>query len=98
VDALFKDLKHSIRMFRKSPGFTITAVAALALGIGGTTAVFSIVNALLLKPMGVPEPERLVVLSAAPDGGSVSPAIFMHWRAESSVLHEVSAYGSGFVN
>jgi predicted permease len=85
-------------MLRKSPGFTFTAIAALALGIGGTTAVFSIVNALLLKPIGVPEPERLVVLSSAPDGGSVSPAIFMHWRTELSVLQDVSAYGSGVTN
>jgi putative ABC transport system permease protein len=97
MDALFKDLKYSIRMFLKSPGFTITAVAAIALGIGGTTAIFSIVNTVLLKPLDVFDPERLLVLSA-PNGGAVSPAIFMHWRAESSVLQEVSAYSSGVVN
>lgn len=94
MDAFFKDLKYSTRMFLKSPGFTLTAVAAIALGIGGTVAIFSIVNTVLLKPIGVPEPERLVVLSA-PNGGGDSPALFMHWRSESSVLQQVSAYSSG---
>lgn len=54
-----RDLKHSIRMFLKSPGFTATAIAALALGIGATTAIFSIVNTVLLKPLPVPDPEHV---------------------------------------
>ncbi len=98
MDALFKDVKHSIRMFLRSPGFTITAVAAVALGIGGTTAIFSIVNTVLLKPMGIPDPERLVALTTGPSGGGASPAMFMHWRAESLIFQEVSAYSSGFIN
>ena len=55
------DFKHSIRMFRNSPGFTGTAVAALALGIAATTAIFSIVNAVLLRPLPVRDPDRFVM-------------------------------------
>ena len=52
-----QDLKHSVRMFGQSKAFTATAIAALALGIGATTAIFSIVNAVLLKPVPFPNPD-----------------------------------------
>ena len=62
MDAFFRDIKHSVRMFLKTPGFTVTVIAALALGIGANTAIFSVVNAVVLKPLPVPEPERFVML------------------------------------
>jgi putative ABC transport system permease protein len=62
VDAFFRDIKHSVRMFLKTPGFTVTAISALALGIGANTAIFSVVNAVVLKPLPVPDPERFVML------------------------------------
>jgi len=69
---LLKDTKHSIRMFVRSPGFTLAAVAALALGIGANTAIFSIVNAVLLKPVPFPEPDRLVVFQQTSPQGAFS--------------------------
>jgi putative ABC transport system permease protein len=99
MEAFFQDVKHSIRMFLKSPGFTITAVAALALGIGGTTAIFSIVNTVLLKPLLIPDPGRLVVLTVTPgDETAGSPARLVHWRSQSAVIQEVSAYFVGVMN
>lgn len=106
MGTFLQDITHSIRMFRKSPGFTITALAALALGIGATTAIFSVVNAILLKPMPVFEPDRFVMLmntyvsdkGVSGSGPAASPAKFAHWRAQTSVLQDVSAFRTGVMN
>ena len=93
MGTFLRDAKHSIRMFLKSPGFTVTAVAALALGIGATTAIFSIVNTVLLKPLPVADADRLVIpmvtfVENGHEGTSsiASPAKFEFWRKQSSVL------------
>jgi predicted permease len=101
VDTLLHDLKHSLRSYRQTPGFTLTALATLALGIGVNTAVFSVVNAVLLKPIPFPEPDRLVVfMNVFPQGSSsaCSPAKFQHYREQTSVTQDVAAYRSGVVN
>lgn len=101
LESFFKDLKHSIRMFWQSPGFTFAAVAALALGIGANTAIFSVVNAVLLEPAPFPEPDRLVFFQTVSPGGAgraASPAKFQHWRQQSDVVHDVAAFRTGVVN
>jgi predicted permease len=93
-------------MLLKTPGFTVTAIAALALGIGANTAIFSVVNAVLLKPLPVPEPDRFVMLmntfvsdkGESGSGPAASPAKFEHWRAQSDVLQNVTAFRTGVMN
>src|ERR1700678_1517027 len=92
------DLRYSFRMLISSPAFTVTAIAALALGIGANTAIFTVVNAVLLKPLTYPEPERIVqFMNTFADGNSgvASPVNFNTWRAQTSVFQDVTAYDFG---
>ncbi len=106
METLRNDIKHAWRMFRENKLFTATAVAALTLGIAVNIAIFSVVNAVLLKPVPFPEPDTLVQLVNANNGvaggGASSPAKYMHWRAQTDVLEHVAAgrnismnYGQG---
>jgi putative ABC transport system permease protein len=95
METLRNDIKHACRMFRENKLFTATALAALTLGIGVNIAIFSIVNAVLLKPVPFPEPDSLVQLMNANNGAATgpasSPAKYMHWRAQTDVLENVAA-------
>src|SRR5882724_11058819 len=62
MTGLTSDLRHALRAFAKSPGFTIAALLSLAIGIGANTAIFSVTNALLLKPLPYPDSDRLAIL------------------------------------
>jgi len=100
VEVFLKDLKHSLQMFRQSPSFTLAAIAALALGIGANTAIFSVVNAVLLKPIPFPEPDRLVMfMNSSPQGdfAAASPAKFWHWRSQSTIQNS-SAFRNTILN
>lgn len=101
VETLLHDLKHALRSYWQSPGFTLTALATLALGIGANTAVFSVVNSVLLKPIPYPDPDRLVMfMNTSPDGSepACSPAKFQHYQEQTSVVQDVAAFRSGVVN
>ena len=101
MERLLQDLKHSLRAFRQSPGFTFAAVLALALGIGTNTAIFSVVNSVLLKPAPFPDPDRLVLFeNTSPQGSGAyaSPAKFQHWREQTTVVQDVAAFATGVVN
>ena len=92
------DVKHSFRLLRQSPGFTITAISALALGIGANTAIFSVVDTVLLKPLAFPHPDRIVtLLTSTPQGGFPGTSVpkYNTWRRQTQVLEDVSAYDTG---
>ena len=95
MEDFVKDLTHSLRMFRQSPGFTMAAIAALALGIGANTAIFSVVNTVLLKPLTYPDPDRIVQFLLTSPGGSgqyASVPKFALWKEQTKVFQDVAAY------
>ena len=101
LESFFKDLKQSLRMFVQNPAFSLAALAALTLGIGANTAIFSVVNAVLLRPVAFPDPDRVVLFqNTSPQNASsaASPAKFAHWRQQSAVVQDVTAFNTGVVN
>jgi predicted permease len=95
MTALLQDLKYGLRMLAKNPGFTAVAVLTLALGIGANTALFSVVNGVLLNPLRYAEPDRLVALySRVPnyDRASISYPNFLDWVRENRSFSALAAY------
>src|SRR5262249_39414487 len=101
MNNLSQDLRYGARMMLRKPGFTVIAVATLALGIGATTAIFTVVSAVLLRPLPYPEPERIMALWPERPGSSfsgVSETKFVFWREHSKSFDGVAAtqgIGSG---
>ena len=101
MDSLVADIKHALRALWRSPSFTLAAVSALALGIGVNTAIFSVVDAVLLKPVPFPDPDRLVMfMNTNPQGSgpAASPAKFAKWRNETDVIQDAAAMNAGILN
>jgi putative ABC transport system permease protein len=98
LESLMQDMRYAARTLRRSPGFATTAILALALGIGANTAIFTVVNTVLLQPLAYPEPERLVQLElSSPEGKGNITSIpkFMIWRGQTQVYQDVAAYDLG---
>jgi putative ABC transport system permease protein len=97
MNSLLADLRFGLRMLRKQPAFTAIAIVTLALGIGANTAIFSVVNAVLLKALPVADPDRLVMVYEAKmargfNRTSVAPGNYLTWKAQQTVFEEIGAF------
>ena len=93
MGTLIQDLRYGFRVLVKSPGFAAVAIVTLALGIGGNTALFSVINGVLLSPLPFPEPEQLVTLHENKpnfEGGSVSYPNFRDWQKDNAHFRSVA--------
>jgi hypothetical protein len=101
MDELLNDFRHSLRILLQSPAFTLTSVVALALGIGANTAIFSVIDTVIFRPVPYPDPERVVAfLLTSPEGSGrgASATKFNLWREQTSTFQDVTAYRYSAVN
>jgi len=101
MNAILNDLRHGVRLLLRSPGFSFVAVATLAIGIGANTAIFSVVNTLLIQRLPYTDADRLVIvwehnLPRDRKNNVVSPGNFIHWREMNRVFEDIAAVGMTF--
>jgi len=94
MGSFWNDLKHALRMLRRNPSFALTAVAALALGIGANTAIFTVINTVVFQPLPYPNPDRIMNV-ARPGGGGISEPLFAYWTQSNTGFEDLTAYHSG---
>ena len=97
MDTLLQDIRFGWRLLRRTPGFTVSAVLALALGIGATTAIFSVLDRVVLRPLPYPDPNRLAMVWEANDGKGlpherISPVNFVDYRGLSQAFEDAAAW------
>jgi predicted permease len=102
LEEFFADVRFALRSMGKNPGFTVIAVLTLALGVASTTAIFSVVNSVLLKPFAYPDPERIVIFQNTFQqggvGGTASPTEFNWWKKKTETFQFVSAFAFDVAN
>ena len=94
TDTMRHDLRDAVRSLLRSPAYTLTAIAVLALGIGATSSIFSFVDGVLLRPLPYPNPERIVLVFEKPPGGlrnGVATANYLDWRSQNDVFEAIAA-------
>src|SRR5690349_21275038 len=97
METALKDLLYTVRTLRKNPGFTAVALVALALGVGANSAIFSVVDAVLLRPLSFPDADRLMVLTAtnverAGASTTVSYPDYLDWRERNRSFDDMAAF------
>jgi hypothetical protein len=101
---LLANLRSACRNLRAAPGFALTAILSLGIGIGGTLAMFTLVNSILLRPLTYPDPDRLVLITQTtpyvPLGGSggLAPLMFLHWRDKIQSIESLAVVKGASVN
>ncbi|MGA9769124.1 MAG: ABC transporter permease [Blastocatellia bacterium] len=103
METLFQDLRYGVRMLTKKPGFTVVVVMTLALGIGASTAIFSVVNTVLLRPLPYKDAEQIAVVwetlpSIGLEENTPAPANYINWREQNEVFENIAAFTVGFTN
>src|SRR5215468_2064240 len=101
MQTLWQDMRYGARMLLKQPGFTLIALLTISLGVGANTAIFSVINAVLLRPLPYPESERLALYnerSPQMDGMSISWPNYADWRAQQRVFEEMAVFNRGDYN
>src|SRR5215470_5093218 len=96
METLWKDIRYSLRVLSDRPMVTVMATLSLALGIGANSAIFSVINAVLLRPLPYREPERLVMVweqhpKSGRDRVRVAPNNFLEWQRNNHVFEEIAA-------